>query len=626
MSEITIPTKTSTVFPDRSLFGTQNYANISRYYSLFLLDVTDGTVPVEAWNPGPGDASQPLEFIFTVPPKAHEMLEPFAVNVAPTQNGGKYVEPMGSVLKEVRLSGNFGLRARAANPEDGIRYSEEEVTGQDLLNRLKNFFRAYSDIVMHGNANIIMIWRNIKDGEYWIVEPTNISLMNEAGTASSISANYSITLRCIAPYVPQAIALEDAAPSQPLEQAARDIAESAMITMDDLAMVEAAKAVVEEQKQAEGTTKIRSTLRYGNLTPIADYTNKGMQYVRPYTSALLGMAAAPQAVFRDVLSALKAVEDGTLGAAEKVVLKALNLAHVASAAKYDLSRGAVIDSRVARVRNAWKRAEIASKHIISTPVTSSSDGRYLAVRNRIARAYDRGRSRPRTVGSKSYLGNVDPVTTVSEDVVRQGDTIRSVAERLLGNSQNWKDIVLLNELVPPYISQVKRPGVLVPGDKILYPQSKAAPPPELTHAVHGQDDPEFLSEAAYGRDIRLTSHLDADHGVERVDADIDERGDLATITGVPNVHQAIRIKFSTERGQLKSHPFFGARFPKGRKGDLRTFDEFRINTIATLLSDPRIENVKNLVITTTGDILHVFADLKVTDANDYVNTSFAVRR
>src|SRR5690606_22662670 len=193
MSEVTIPTKTSTVFPDRSLFGTQNYANISRYYSLFLLDITDGTVPVEAWNPGPGDASRPLEFIFTVAPKAHEVLEPFAVNVAPTRNGGKYVEPTGSVLKEVRLSGNFGLRARAANSEGGIQYSGEEVTGQDLLNRLKNFFRAYSDIVMRGNANIIMIWRNIKDGEYWIVEPINLGFMNEAGTVSSISANYSIT-------------------------------------------------------------------------------------------------------------------------------------------------------------------------------------------------------------------------------------------------------------------------------------------------------------------------------------------------------------------------------------------------------------------------------------------------
>jgi hypothetical protein len=115
-------------------------------------------------------------------------------------------------------------------------------------------------------------------------------------------------------------------------------------------------------------------------------------------------------------------------------------------------------------------------------------------------------------------------------------------------------------------------------------------------------------------------------GVDFTDVAVNQRGDLATVVGVSNVEQALRIRFLTEQGELAAHPTFGARFPIGSKSDVFSFNTFRVNTLATLQSDPSIKDVVTLDFSAVADTLFVTTKLLLQDAQEYVATSFALRR
>jgi hypothetical protein len=101
---------------------------------------------------------------------------------------------------------------------------------------------------------------------------------------------------------------------------------------------------------------------------------------------------------------------------------------------------------------------------------------------------------------------------------------------------------------------------------------------------------------------------------------------LGSIVGIPNVEQAIRIKFITERGELPAHSKFGAKFPIGRKASPASFNAFRIDALRTLISDNRISTIKSLDFVAVEDVLALSADLVMTDSQNILSTSFALRR
>jgi nucleoid-associated protein YgaU len=58
-------------------------------------------------------------------------------------------------------------------------------------------------------------------------------------------------------------------------------------------------------------------------------------------------------------------------------------------------------------------------------------------------------------------------TAVREVVVERGEILERIAQREYGDAARWVDIVVLNNLKPPYIDTVRRDGVKIPGDKLL---------------------------------------------------------------------------------------------------------------------------------------------------------------
>ncbi len=62
---------------------------------------------------------------------------------------------------------------------------------------------------------------------------------------------------------------------------------------------------------------------------------------------------------------------------------------------------------------------------------------------------------------------IDKPRAVREYIIMRGDTLERIAQRELGDALRWIDIVVLNNLKPPYISDVRADGIRQYGDKIL---------------------------------------------------------------------------------------------------------------------------------------------------------------
>lgn len=58
-------------------------------------------------------------------------------------------------------------------------------------------------------------------------------------------------------------------------------------------------------------------------------------------------------------------------------------------------------------------------------------------------------------------------TEVKEIVVQRNDTLERIAQREYNDALRWIDIVILNSLKPPYISEAGGDGVVKPGEKLL---------------------------------------------------------------------------------------------------------------------------------------------------------------
>jgi hypothetical protein len=592
---------------------------VQSLYSLCLYDTEEDAVLV---SPGldPGNRTNNAEYFFRVPPKVHEFDEPFATTISHTQDHGKYIESYGSIQKSLRLSGTTGLRpnkvAPAVVPVLGITeaqlravttspfenaniqsISSAERTGHDDIIFLRNIFRRYSDLKSEDElaSRVIMLWRNLKDADYWIVEPEDFRLSQASN--SPLTYEYAIALKTLGRFDFSYSAAED-----PLEL-------------------------------ARSRQRMLARLQeYGqNLLNIFLTISTQLNRVQGLVVSLSDIILSP---VLGIINGLNAVKTSVFGITRGLINQVDTLVTNLGTAITALVE--ITEPQDSIVR-ALRRLEITCARILSEPAASESDVRSVAQNiDRYSEAYVVAGTitTPSRApdASPTYVGYEVAPSTVGSDLVGEGEDIRDIALRLLGSRSRWRILVILNRLRSPFIAPVAAPGVLAPGDAILYPADSAlsrsgaavGTQNPTTNETLGNPQANSPAQLSYGRDLRLRSTFVG--AEELTDLVVNQRGDLGSVAGVPNIEQAIRIKFITERGELPAHPKFGAKFPIGRKATPSSFNELRINTINTLVSDRRVQTVRELSFSTIEDVLAVTADIVLINSQDILSTSFALRR
>jgi phage baseplate assembly protein W len=166
--------------------------------------------------------------------------------------------------------------------------------------------------------------------------------------------------------------------------------------------------------------------------------------------------------------------------------------------------------------------------------------------------------------------------------VRRGDSLQGIASRTLGDAALWRQLVWINGLTYPYLTDDPSQAsgtVILAGGLIKVPATSV----QSSTTV----DPALL----YGVDLAL------------IDGDLaaDALGDLAVVSGVDNLTQALEGRLATPLGELIWHPTYGNGVFSLLGGDNGPeAGQLSQEYVASCLrADPRVAGVQS-VVTTVG--------------------------
>jgi phage baseplate assembly protein W len=176
--------------------------------------------------------------------------------------------------------------------------------------------------------------------------------------------------------------------------------------------------------------------------------------------------------------------------------------------------------------------------------------------------------------------------------IQYGDTLQAIAVRELGDASRWHDLISLNSLVPPYITDDPAqagPGVLLSGSLITVP----APKPVISSTTQADE--------VFGADVRL------DQGRLAT-----ANGDFDIVSGRDNLRQALKNVIETDRGELLFHSGYGSKVRRligtvaGPTSALLAAQYAK----AAVRADSRVQSVTNSTATASGDVVSVDVDVK----------------
>jgi len=184
--------------------------------------------------------------------------------------------------------------------------------------------------------------------------------------------------------------------------------------------------------------------------------------------------------------------------------------------------------------------------------------------------------------------------------INQGDTLRQIARRELGNADQWWILASFNKLDYPFIDTT---GAAYPGKHVLGIGGtlllvKDVEEPSVKRATI-QDLPD-QNRLILGVDLDLSEagDLQADPAT----------GDWQTAEGIDNLVGALRRRLLTRSGLYPYHPEYGSELEPhiGRALDPAEATAIRLEVIQSLLNDPRILAVNKVVLVADDD--HVAID------------------
>jgi phage baseplate assembly protein W len=172
-------------------------------------------------------------------------------------------------------------------------------------------------------------------------------------------------------------------------------------------------------------------------------------------------------------------------------------------------------------------------------------------------------------------------------VIRMGDTLQIIAQKVLGDATLWTDIAQTNNLSYPYISSVRSTGVVSVGDVISV---------STTDTISGDVQvPDLGTDLRLGTDkFNLTSVAGGD--LSTVD------GDYELVSGATCVVQDTAHRLMTDVGSNPYYPDYGSRIPQmiGSKRDSTWQTKITLEVERTLRCDPRVTDVHDISLYQEG--------------------------
>lgn len=172
-------------------------------------------------------------------------------------------------------------------------------------------------------------------------------------------------------------------------------------------------------------------------------------------------------------------------------------------------------------------------------------------------------------------------------VIRMGDTLQIIAQKVLGDASLWTDIAQANSLIYPYISNTRSAGVVSIGDIISIPTTD-----EITGGTQTPD---------LGTDLRLGTdkfNLTSISGGDLSTAD----GDYELVSGASCVVQDTAHRLMTDVGSNPYYPDYGSRIPEliGSKRDSTWQTKITLEIERTIRCDPRVTEVHDISLYQEG--------------------------
>lgn len=591
----------------------------TQLYTLLVIDadaIESYTKPVDAsaLRSTNSDALAAVEFKFPMAPKSMSIDEPAAVQIVPTQNGGQFIEHQGQIYKNITVSGTTGLRpnrkAGGIIPvfditiSNGNGLASDERTGFDDLIDLRNLFRYYWDTKQtKRGANIIMVWENGKEGDWFIVEPGTIRTARDS--SSPFTHTYEFPLRTI-----------ERLESSPFFKVTDGVKErnkfdNFMTRMNDT-VLKLSAAFATASAFIDRTSAIGQAAVANVLNPVNTVINGLLGIITSGAKSLL----VPQLVIGNIAKSATDIATSLAGDANIV---------------YTAGSGVVTGAKEAE-RAYWDISRLCDSlfnesALFSTPVSTLVDW-HSSISNLALDPNNQSQvlalNSPVNGGSPLESANINPTNSVSEATINFGEDIRGLAKRLLGDSARWKEIALINRLAAPYISIAgDGKSILRPGDIVLFPSVGLISATSSSAAVDTRTSGSSILAQTLGRDIRLIA-TETIGGSSAFDFAKNIRGDLDRIAEVDNLKQAVQIKFDTEIKELPTHPNFGSQVPIGSKALVRTLTRFKINVRTTLLTDSRIKTVNSVSTNYQDGILNAAVSADVVGANQSLTFDFVI--
>lgn len=460
-----------------------------------------------------------------IPPQSITQKEIFATNISATRKG-VIVESEGVVFKDIIIQGttgvfpgirggsntpkaNFSDFTKPPSPPSGVDLEKgtskasgvKTISGYEEFIRLRQFFLRYAAEKVKTDGNRFLVFINGKDNQSLIVEPLEFTM--ERNSKSPMTYNYRIVLKSIGNFelvfnrssdsealslfeqignisgnvsaalsqaravinqsrrlverVSQSIDQTFIGPMRQLQFAAEDLRDglSTILSLPEILSRNATETIMNIRENIAGINQSVNDFTAGITT-----TGSGVEATTAQTFNQARSVATAIATDNRIPVPRSAVED----LRDKMRFLSDNIADFVNLGSD--SYNTINDRVVTNIPGELKVASDDEVILLGTLETTIIALNQALATNNMFQA-DIEESVNQVAESFQGLVDVRAPKSVKEITIQRGETLERIALNELGSASRWVDIVVLNGLKAPYISDEGGDHVKKPGEKLL---------------------------------------------------------------------------------------------------------------------------------------------------------------